>query len=198
MLILWLAIAFVAGALPMSVWVGRFGLGVDIRQIGDGNPGATNVGRAGGRGWYLVAMMLDILKGVMPVGTAHWLFGIGGWEIILIAILPSLGHAFSPLLDFNGGKTLATSFGVWIGLTLNEVALVALLALVLWYLVVTVDGWAVMLAIVTLGAYVLLVYPDTHYVWLAAMQSILLAWKHRADLRRRPGLRPALLRPFRH
>ena len=54
-------------------------------------------------------MVNDILKGVLPVGTAHWIFGVGGWEIVLIGIMPSLGHAFSPFLGFNGGKALATS-----------------------------------------------------------------------------------------
>lgn len=194
MLFLWLLIAFLSGALPLSVWVGRFGLGVDIRQYGDGNPGATNVGRAGGRPWYMLALMLDILKGVLPVGTAHWIFGVGGWEIVLIGIMPSLGHAFSPFLGFDGGKALATSFGVWIGLTLNFTAAVALGALVLWYLLLDVEGWSVMMAVFTLALYLQLVHPDTGYVWLALMQSVLLAWKHRADLRRRPGLRPAVRR----
>ena len=192
--VLWTLVAFVSGSLPLSVWLARIALGVDIRQLGDGNPGATNVGRAGGKGWFMVAMLLDVLKGVLPVGLARWIVGINGWEIILIAIMPSLGHAFSPLLRFNGGKALATTFGVWIGLTLNEVPFIGLMLLVLFFALLTVEGWSVLLAVLFLGVYIQLFRPDAGLLVLIVLQFLLLAWTHRRDLRRRPGLRSALLR----
>ena len=61
-------LGFLLGALPFSVWIGRFGLQRDIMKVGDGNPGATNVLRAGGFLWFSLALMLDIGKGALPVG----------------------------------------------------------------------------------------------------------------------------------
>ncbi|KPK05115.1 MAG: hypothetical protein AMJ56_16395, partial [Anaerolineae bacterium SG8_19] len=65
--LIWIALAFLCGSLPLSVWLGRLVLGIDIRQFGDGNPGAANVWRAGGAKWGLTAVLLDFLKGAIPV-----------------------------------------------------------------------------------------------------------------------------------
>ena len=70
MFIGWIAAAFVCGSLPFSVWVGRLALGKDIRAFGDGNPGATNVLRAGGKWLGAIAAVLDASKGFIPVGLA--------------------------------------------------------------------------------------------------------------------------------
>ena len=70
MVFLWTILSFIIGALPFSVWIGKVALKVDIRQYGDKNPGATNVLRAGGYGWFFVALMRDIRKGAAPVGLA--------------------------------------------------------------------------------------------------------------------------------
>jgi glycerol-3-phosphate acyltransferase PlsY len=116
--LVWFIISFFSGALPFSVWIGRWILKKDIRQYGDKNPGTANVFCAGGRIWGVVALLLDFLKGAIPVGLAYWKYDVEGWGLALIAIAPVLGHAYSPLLGFHGGKALATSFGIWTGLTL--------------------------------------------------------------------------------
>ena len=109
---LWFLVAFVFGALPLSVWLGRFALGVDIRKYGDGNPGAANVWRAGGKWWGLLAILLDGFKGLIPVAIANFAIGIEGWWLTAIALAPILGHTYSPFLNFRGGKALSTTFGV--------------------------------------------------------------------------------------
>ena len=88
----WLLFAFLAGAFPFSLWVGRLFLGRDIRTVGDANPGATNVLRAGGKGAAALALLLDFLKGALPVGIAHFQLGFTGWWLVVIAVLPILGH----------------------------------------------------------------------------------------------------------
>ena len=116
-IVLWTIIAFIFGSLPTAVWIGRLA-GVDIRNVGDRNPGATNVVRAAGMGWGIAALATEFSKAAIPVGLTYVTFSWQGYEAVPIAIAPSLGHAFSPFLNWRGGKALATMLGAWIGLTL--------------------------------------------------------------------------------
>lgn len=178
------------GSLPFSVWVGRWALGADVRQFGDGNPGASNVFRAGGKGWGVLAVLLDGFKGAIPVGVAYFVVGLEGWGMTAVALAPILGHAFSPFLRFRGGKALATTFGVWLGLTLWWGPTALGLAFAFWRWRLTVDGWAVLAGMLTLLVVLLLVGvpPPFLGVWLG--NTLILGWKHRADLRQRVRLRP--------
>jgi glycerol-3-phosphate acyltransferase PlsY len=186
--LLWLVIAFVSGALPFSVWVGRLILNTDIRRYGDSNPGATNVLRAGGRKWGAVALLLDYLKGAIPVGLAHFGVGLGGWSLVVVALAPALGHAYSPFLRFRGGKAVAVTFGLWTGLTLGEAPMFLGIMLGVWGAVVVVSGWAMMLAMLILLVYLLCFHPDPMLLAVWAGNALLLAWKYRADLAQPPGL----------
>ncbi|MDD5311596.1 MAG: glycerol-3-phosphate acyltransferase [Dehalococcoidia bacterium] len=112
----WAVTGLVLGSLPFSYWIGRIFLRKDIRQFGDGAPGATNVARAGSKVLYIIAVLLDAFKGSVPVWLAQLLSGITGWELAVVAVCPVLGHAFSPFLRFKGGMGVATTFGVWLGL----------------------------------------------------------------------------------
>ncbi len=193
-MILWAIFAFFLGALPFSVWVGRLAGQQDIRAVGDKNPGATNVLRSAGFLWFSLAMMLDISKAAAPVGMAYYVFGWRGWGMWLIAMAPVLGHAFSPFLGWRGGKAVATAFGAWIGLTIYTVPAVSLIALGFWFGLVTVSGWAIMLALITIGFYLLIFNPDPLLLAILLGQIAVLGWTHREDLRQRPSIRPRWLR----
>ena len=197
-LLLWMAAAFVAGALPFSVWVGRVALRTDIRTVGDSNPGATNVLRAGGKGAAALALLLDFFKGAIPVGLATYWAGWTGWPLALIALMPVLGHAFSPFLGFRGGKAVAVTGGIWCGLTGWEGPTVGGLLLGLGVYLFGANGWAVMTAMVGMLAYFLLApaswslpgRPDVAtltLIWTGNMAVLI--WKHRADLAAPPHLR---------
>jgi glycerol-3-phosphate acyltransferase PlsY len=187
-------LAFVCGSLPFSVWIGKLLVGVDVRRVGDGNPGATNVFRSGNRLAGVLALMLDIAKAAAPVGLAYFNLHVRGLPMFLIAIAPILGHAFSPFLGFKGGKALATVLGVWIGLTVWKASLPAVVGVVVGSALLTPPGWAVMVAMAVILAALLIWLPDPLLiaVWLA--QVLILAWTHRADLRTRPQPRGWLLR----
>ena len=187
--LLWALLSFFLGSLPFSVWVGRLGARRDIREVGDRNPGATNVLRAGGFLWFTLALLLDISKAAAPVGLAVHVFGWEGWPVWLIAMAPPLGHAFSPFLGGKGGKAVAAAFGVWIGLTIWWMPLVALLSLIFWFALLTISGWAVVLTLVTMLAYLVFFQPDPLLIAVAAGQLALMTYTHRADLARRPSLR---------
>jgi glycerol-3-phosphate acyltransferase PlsY len=188
-ILFWLVVAFVSGALPFSVWIGRLVLRTDIRRYGDHNPGATNVLRAGGWQWGALALLLDYFKGAIPVGLAHFGAGLNNWSLVAVALVPVLGHAYSPFLGFRGGKAVAVTFGVWTGLTLGEVPIMLGIMLGIWVTVVIVSGWAMMLAVVSLLIYLLFFHPEPVLLAVWAGNALLLAWKHRTDLAQPPGLR---------
>lgn len=137
--------AFCLGACPFSVWVGWWLLGKDIRDYGDGNPGAANVFRAGGRKSGILAVILDVAKGVPFVAIAHSLFGLPEATVMVVAMSAILGHAFSPLLRFRGGKSVAVTFGVLLALPQHEMLLTFTAFLFLGFLLIEIDAWTVML-----------------------------------------------------
>jgi acyl phosphate:glycerol-3-phosphate acyltransferase len=106
----WLMISYLSGALPWAVWLGKCLYGVDPRQEGDGNPGAINAFRAGGRRLGITVLILDFLKAFTPVFIARWGLGFATDQLFWIAFMPSLGHAFSIFLRFRGKRTLVPWF----------------------------------------------------------------------------------------
>jgi glycerol-3-phosphate acyltransferase PlsY len=191
----WIAIGFLSGSIPFSVLIGRLVAGTDIRKIGDRNPGATNVFRAANRRWGVLAILLDSLKGAVPVGVAWFFMGFRDGAILLIALASVLGHAYSPWLKFRGGKAVAVTFGIWAGLTLGVIPTVLGLLLGTMVFVLTSSDWAVILAFLSLGWFVNGYYGPTNpeFVWIWLGNLLLLGWKHRAAFSVRPEIRPGLI-----
>jgi glycerol-3-phosphate acyltransferase PlsY len=195
----WIAlvlIAFLCGSLPFSVWLGKLFLRVDVRRFGDGNPGATNVFRSGSKIAGLLALILDVAKGAAPIGLAYHNLGIRGIPMFLIAIAPVLGHVFSPFLGFRGGKAVAVSLGVWIGLTIWKASLAGVVGAIIGMLFTSTAGWAVMLGMAGILMALLVWMPDPLFlmVWMGVL--LILIWTHRADLSHRPQWRPWLIKLF--
>ena len=189
-------VAFVCGSLPFSVVLGKIFLGLDVRQFGDGNPGATNVYKAGNKMVGLMALILDVSKAAAPVGYAYFNLNIRGVPMFFIAIAPIFGHVFSPFLGFRGGKALATALGMWIGLTIWKVSLPAAVAALIGITLFTTPGWAVMFAMGGILITLLIWLPDPLLFLLWATETLILAWTHRADLLQSPQLRPWLAKYF--
>ena len=187
--LLWTTVSFLFGALPFSVWIGRLN-GVDIRQYGDHNPGATNVLRGtGSKVWFIVAVMCDIGKGVVPAALAYHYFGWTDLRLVPVGAAAILGHAFSPLLNFNGGKAIATSGGVWMGILTVEAALVQCGVLMLLFAIFTSSDWVAVLTAGIWLLYVLILHPDPALIALAGFTLVLILFKHHAGLRQWPRLR---------
>lgn len=137
--------AFWLGACPFSVWTGRWLLGKDIRAYGDGNPGAYNVFRAGGRKAGILAIFLDIAKGTPFVILAYALFKFPDLIVLAVGLSAILGHAFSPILRFKGGKAIGVTFGVLLVLPQHYMLMAFVGFLLLGYLFIEIDAWVVML-----------------------------------------------------
>ncbi|MCB9845969.1 MAG: glycerol-3-phosphate acyltransferase [Phycisphaeraceae bacterium] len=135
------AAAFLAGSIPFGLILAR-SRGVDLRAIGSGNIGATNVARALGMRLGLVCFGLDVLKGLVPTMLVGILAGVWGrfilptdiaWLWLMVFLMPVLGHMFTPFGGFRGGKGVATGLGSMIGVA-PILALPALGAFIVWVL----------------------------------------------------------------
>jgi glycerol-3-phosphate acyltransferase PlsY len=176
--LMWVLFASVCGILPLSYWLGKLFLRVDIRQYGDGNPGGTNVWKAGGPIWGITAILLDGLKGLIPVALALYLGGVDEWWIFPVSIAPILGHIYSPFLNFRGGKALATTFGVWTGLTLYQVPMVFGISLGFWIWLLNNEGWAILAGIIITLVFLLVWNFDLVLLstWIA--NGAILIWRY--------------------
>ena len=119
-------VSFLTGSIPFGIIVARI-KGVDLKKVGSGNIGATNVLRSMGKSPAALTLLGDILKGTLAVALGRH-FGVGAWYEGLIGISAILGHNFSVFLNFRGGKGVATSLGV----LLIYSPLAALCTIVIW------------------------------------------------------------------
>lgn len=114
--------SYLIGSIPFGFLAGKLIAGIDIRTVGSGNIGATNVGRTLGWHWFAVVLLLDALKGLGPTLAAVWLFppspGLAHpANIAVIAgVVAFLGHLYPCYLRFRGGKGMATGLGLVLGL----------------------------------------------------------------------------------
>lgn len=136
--IFWGLIAYVIGSIPSSVWIGKSYFGKDVRDYGSGNAGATNTFRVLGTQAGIVVLLLDILKGVTAASLILYIPSVShGTDQyvnlqLLFGVLAVVGHIFPVFENFNGGKGIATLFGMLIGIHyLLAVACVALFVVVL-------------------------------------------------------------------
>ena len=193
-IILLAVFAFGLGACPFSLWMGRWFLGKDIRYYGDGNPGATNVFRAGGRKSGYLAVILEVAKGVPFVFLAHSYFELPDLAVMVVALSAILGHAFSPLLQWRGGKAIAVTFGVLIALPQYEILIAFVAFMVLGFLFIEIDAWTVIFGAAGSLAYLAITRGSS---WESLFMLCVLAVfvvKHFPELHTMPGTKGRLVR----
>lgn len=190
-LIAYTIFVYLLASIPFAVVLGKVFHNIDIREFGDGNPGATNLKRATDSVfWFVVALLLDGFKALFPIGIPYHFLGWTGLEIVPIAIAALCGHAFSIYLGFSGGKAIATTGGVWVGLIILEGVAVIATGLVLWYYLIEEDDWAVIFMMLTLLGYLLITRSHEapqFAIWAANFAII--AYKHRGGLDKLPTLK---------
>ncbi len=156
---------YLCGAIPFGLLIGRL-KGVDVRTRGSCNIGATNVGRVLGRPYGVLVFLLDGLKGFVPVTLARFLLlssaqtvgssGEAGFlpylMLVLVAVACVIGHMFPVYLKFKGGKGVATSLGVGLGMY-PYYTLAGLMAFALWGLVLAVTRYVSVSSVVAVGAF---------------------------------------------
>lgn len=189
--VVWTAIGFVMGSLPIAVVLARVFAHRDPRSVGDHNPGSANAWRVAGPVVGMLAVLLEGTKGFAPVALACWRQGVTGWAIIPIMIAPVLGHMFSPFLAGRGGRGIAVTFGVWMGLTVWRVPVVFGILLCLLVLVVRLqDAWTVVAAWFLVLIYLTWAYPSPPVLAAGVINYGLLIMRHHANLHRPVFRRP--------
>ena len=183
--LIWTFIGFLSGSVPWSLICVRTLSGRDVRKVGDGNPGATNAWISSG--WMVgsISMLLDVFKAAIPVwiftnqfaGTSYSEYFL---SVTVVALSPIIGHAYSPLLRFRGGKALAPSWGSWIALTSGMAFPVAVLILGVMHLMQR--NHAITVTTCLIGFIVIFSIIDTQgLIFFGILNLLLVMFKHRSE-----------------
>lgn len=169
---------YFAGGIPFGVILARQ-KGLDIREHGSGNIGATNVTRVLGAKLGALVLLLDAAKGAIPTWYAVQ-HSADPWLVVAVGASTIIGHCFSPFLEFTGGKGVATATGVFLVLAPRElvIALAVFGVVLAWKRVPALGSLA---AIATI-AILMLVRGDTWMTVLAVGTFGLLVYTHRSNL----------------
>lgn len=174
---------YVVGGIPFGLLIARWVAGIDVREHGSGNIGATNVYRVVGWRAGLAVWCLDVSKGLVPVVAANLVGLQAGWQIAA-GLAAVVGHSFSPFLRFRGGKGAATSLGVMLGVMWP----VGLIAFGIWAAVIAVTRYVSLGTIIgalSLTPSTLLIYPgDRSRLIFAVGASALTIARHSSNIKR--------------
>ena len=186
---LWPVFFYLVGSVPTGYLLGRL-RGLDIRRLGSGNIGATNVWRVMGRNWGLVAFACDFLKGFLPLYLVRTLGfpDTASWTVSLLLVFCGLaaivGHNYTPWLGFKGGKGIATSAGVLAAL-MPPVLAVALSLWIVATLITRTVSIGSLLAAIVLPPTAAWFYPgEWVYFGMATLAGGLAVWSHRSNIQR--------------
>ncbi len=191
--------AYLVGSVPFGYVAGRMLRGVDIRAIGSGNVGGTNVMRAAGKGWGAAVIALDLGKGLVAAGLVGGLLYREGMPVsgeffrVICGAMAVAGHNWPVWLGFHGGKGVATSVGVFFAVT----PIPAACALGVWFVMLAITrlvSISSMVAALSLTGWNLLFRRPVEYTIAGAALAVLIVVMHRANIGRL--LRGAELRPF--
>jgi len=181
--ILFSVAAYLFGAIPFGLLVAK-SRGVDIRTQGSGNIGATNVFRVLGKGWGIFTFVLDALKGFIPSFLFPRLAGLDSEWGVLFGIVAILGHSFPVYLKFKGGKGVATSAGMLLGVAPMAV-LVGFVCWVLCMVFSRIVSLSSIAAAIAVAVAVWVLDPTALAVNVAlTILAMLVIWLHRANIKR--------------
>ena len=172
--------SYLVGATPTSFIAGKVGRGIDLREHGSKNLGATNVYRILGWKYAIPVALFDIAKGAVPV----LLFSHPAWLTVAVGAAAVLGHMFSPYVSFKGGKGVATAAGMFLALA----PVAVLLAILVWGLCLWLTGYVSLssiVAVLTVPISISLLQPGSPYTfWASVLLVALIIFAHRRNISR--------------
>lgn len=180
----WLLVplAYLTGSVSSAIIVCRMMGLADPRENGSGNPGATNVMRIGGKKAAAITLLGDALKGLLPVLLAKAL-AVDSILLSAVVFAAFLGHLYPVFFQFKGGKGVATSFGV----TLGVAWLLGLAVSGTWLLVYKIgkiSSLSALVAAILTPVYAWLIVGDLNLVATFFLISVILLWRHRSNIQR--------------
>ncbi len=181
--IIYFVCSYVFGSIPFSWLIAKFCKGIDLREHGSGNPGATNVTRTCGVGLGRVAFALDLAKGMLPVLLARQFLTHDAAPLIAIGVCAIAGHMWTIFLKFKGGKGVATSAGVFFGLLPLPTALALALFSVV-FLIWRMISLASIVAALSLPVIAILTHQNTAFTVFGALIAVFIVIKHMPNIKR--------------
>lgn len=185
-LTIFVLIAYLIGSIPTGYIVVKLFTGQDIRTIGSGSTGATNVKRVMGKKWFFTVMLLDAFKGALPVVLAK-IFATSFVSIglipVLCAIAVILGHSKSIFLKFSGGKSVASGVGTILALNW----MVGLAVAVVWAIITYISKYVSLGSIIALSLSPIFMYlckEPISYIFYCALGAIYIVYLHRENIKR--------------
>ncbi len=179
-----LPLSFLIGALPFGAWIVKWRTGKDVRELGSGNIGATNVLRTTGKLEGILTLILDIFKGVVAVRMAERVTEGNVYWMSAAAVLVMLGHAYSPLMNFQGGKAVASFVGAFLYLTpLPLLSVLLLFVAVVWRSRFISLGSIVAAALFPFAVWLIL-HPEWPVLAAALFAGVFIVWRHQANWQR--------------
>ena len=185
-IILTILVAYVIGSIPTGYIIVKTATGQDIRTIGSGSTGATNVKRVMGKKWFFITLLLDALKGALPVILAKifaTVFTGIGLLPVLAAVAVILGHSKSVFLKFTGGKSVASGVGTILALNWQ----VGLIIAVVWGIITYTSKYVSLGSIIALALSPFIMYfMDTHlaYTGYCLLGAVYIIYLHRSNIKR--------------
>jgi len=194
-IVLGILVSYLIGSIPTAYIFGRFLKGIDIRQFGSGNIGATNALRVLGKGAGITVLIFDALKGFITVvflGNIIMLKITGGSDTltrILLGLSCICGHNWTIFLGFKGGKGMATTLGVILGLGVKIASLKLILALVIliWlviFILMRIVSLASILAGISLPIFVILFKESGILIYASIILALFIILRHKNNLKR--------------
>ena len=195
--------AYLLGAIPTGYLLGRILKGIDIREYGSGNVGATNAFRTLGKIPGLIVLFFDIAKGAIVTTLVADLFDLEHVVIrVVLGMIVVAGHNWTIFLKFKGGKGIATSLGVLLGLMIKVVTIqaVVLVVILVWLCIFLTTGYvslASITAAITLPVVMMVTNQTLELIVLGTVFCILVVVRHRSNIRRfLTGREPRVNLPF--
>lgn len=185
-LIMAVMLAYLIGSIPTGYIVVKLFTGQDIRKIGSGSTGATNVKRVMGKNWFFTVMFLDAFKGALPVILAKIFattFVSIGLTPVLCAVAVILGHSKSIFLDFSGGKSVASGIGTILALNWQ----VGLTIAVIWGVITYISKYVSLGSIIAVSISPIFMYlckEPPAYVVYCLLGAIYIVYLHRGNIKR--------------
>lgn len=185
-------IAYLVGSIPTAVWVGRAWFGIDVREHGSKNAGATNTFRVLGKKSGVFVLLIDVLKGVLAVVFTRMIwyetaleYGFNADRLqILAAIGAVVGHIFPVFAGFRGGKGVATSLGVMIGI-LPLSAVVCLAIFIIIFILSKYVSFSAICAAICFPFSVLFLEPQREEMfYFSVFLAVAVIWAHKKNIRR--------------
>ncbi|MBF0385902.1 MAG: glycerol-3-phosphate 1-O-acyltransferase PlsY [Candidatus Omnitrophica bacterium] len=196
-------VSYLIGAVPTAYIFGKLYKKIDIRKHGSGNVGATNVFRVLGKWPGIIVLVLDIIKGIIPVWLIADVFSVTlPLERIVLAVSAVCGHNWTIFLGFKGGKGIATSLGALIGLTIviESIRFVLLLTVFTWLLCFLLSGFVSLSSIfasILLPGFMIITDQDFELVLLGIVFCAFVVIRHKSNIKRLlSGREPKVSLPF--